>query len=100
MLSSCKPVQLSFVNMQIERYGKKGLHMLCTAILGNLKYFLFVADSSHYDGKYMQEIIKTISYKSLEPAFIALFSEITMTLTIGGWGNGHPKIFLSIIPEA
>ena len=59
--------------------------MLCTAILGNLKYFLFVADNSHYDGKYMHELFKTISYMSLEPAVIALFSEITLTLTIGGW---------------
>ena len=34
MLSSCKPVQL-FVNMQIEKYGRrKGFHILCTAIIG------------------------------------------------------------------
>ena len=63
--------------------------MLCTAILGYPKNFLFKAINSnnwsYYDGKYMHELFKTISYKSLEPAVIALFSEITMTLTIGGW---------------
>ena len=54
MLSSCKPVQL-FVNMQIERYGKrKVLHMMRTAILGNLRYLLFKVYTYHiYDGKYM-----------------------------------------------
>ena len=77
-----------FVNMQIERYVNENVfHMLCTAIIGNLKYFLFKAVNHHYDGKYMHTLFKTTFYKSLEAAFIALFSETTMTLTICGWGN-------------
>ena len=62
--------------------SEKVFLILCTAIIGNLKYFLY-----HYDGKYMHEILKKNLYKSLDAAFIALFLETTMTLTIGIYGN-------------
>ena len=66
MLSSCKPVQ-SIVNMQIERYGKrKAFPHLCTAILGNLKYFLlFKLLKTVMMKKYAKKTLN-ISYKSLE----------------------------------
>ena len=80
--------------MKIERYGsEKILHMFCGAILGKLKYFLLKAVNYKFDGKYMHEIVNRKCYKSLEAAFIALFSDTTMTLTIGEWGYRHPQIY-------
>ena len=57
--------------------SEKGFRILCTAIRGNLVGFLFKVVKYHYDGKYMHEIFKQISYRSLVASFIVLFSETT-----------------------
>ena len=37
---------------------EKVFHILCTASIGYLKYFLFIAIKYHFDGKYMHGIFK------------------------------------------
>ena len=40
--------------------SENGFHMLYTAILGSLKYFLLKAVNQHYDGKYITKYLKSI----------------------------------------
>ena len=68
--------------------SENGYYILCTAILGILGGgCLFKVVRYYYDDKYMHEIFKQISNKSLVASFIVLFSETTMTQTIAGWGG-------------
>ena len=80
MFSSCKPVQL-FVNMQIERVGKrKGFPHAVYSNSKYLMYFLYKiikykkVVKYHYDGSFMHEISKRILYQELgsskEAAFV------------------------------
>ena len=86
MLSSCKPVQI-FVNMQIERYGKrKGFPHLCTAIIGNTSSIFFL---KLLNTVMMENICKEYNKDILQElgSSIYAFLQTTMALTIGGWGN-------------
>ena len=66
--------------------SEKVFHMLCTAILGNLKYVLYKAINHHNDGKYMHKYLKSILQKLGSNIYSFIFGN-KMTVTIGGWGN-------------
>ena len=86
--------------MKIERYGsEKIMHMLCGAnflVTSSILFLKLLTTSLMVNicTKYYKKF-----YKSLEAAFIALFSETTMTLTIGKCGKRHPQRYESKMQE-